>query len=67
MSEHTPRFPDDTDWEYKKHELEPVPIEIDIITGKKTWEVNGCRLTADTYVEALRLLPLIEDVNKDLD
>ena len=41
-------------------ELEPVPDKLDINTGKKMWEINGYRICARSYNEALELVPLIE-------
>lgn len=41
-------------------ELEPPPNEIDINTGKKMWEINGYRVWARSYSEAMELVPLIE-------
>lgn len=40
--------------------LDPAPDQIDLVTGKKMWEIKGYRIWADSYREALELLPLIE-------
>ena len=46
--------------EWGSGELEPPPDEINIDNGKKMWEINGYRIWARSYNEALELVPLIE-------
>lgn len=48
----------ESDW--GSGELEPPPNKINIETGKKMWELNGYRVWANSYNEAMELLPLIE-------
>lgn len=40
--------------------LDPAPDKVDPQTGKKMWEINGYRIWARSYQEALEILPLIE-------
>jgi hypothetical protein len=42
------------------NELTPPPDEINIQDGKMMWVINGYRIWARSYQEALELLPLIE-------
>ena len=55
-------MPDDTDWDYDpaEQELEPSPREIDLVTGKKMWEIKDYKIWAYSYKQALKLLPKIE-------
>ncbi len=41
--------------------LDPAPDKVNPQTGKKMWEINGYRIWADTYQQALEILPLIEN------
>lgn len=41
-------------------QLDPPPAEIDPATGKSVWEINGYRIWADTYQDALNHLSMIE-------
>lgn len=43
-------------------QLDPPPDEINIESGKKMWEINGYRIWANNFQEALELLPLIESL-----
>lgn len=58
--------PDDTDWNYKNEQLEPPPTEVDVHTGKKMWEIKSIKddcvykIWAESYKQALELLPMIE-------
>lgn len=45
---------------YRSNQLDPAPDEIDMNTNKNMWIINGYRIWADTYQQALELLPLIE-------
>ena len=40
--------------------LEPPPDKIDITTDKKMWVIDGYRIWATSFIEALQLLPLIK-------
>lgn len=59
--------PDDTDWNYKNNQLEPPPAQVDTYTGKKMWEVKSIvddcvyKIWAESYQQALELLPMIEN------
>jgi hypothetical protein len=43
-----------------ENQLEPPPDEIDLNTNKNMWVINGYRIWAKSYMEALELLPMIE-------
>jgi hypothetical protein len=43
-----------------QHKLEPPPEQINIETGKKMWVIDGYKIWARTYQEALELLPMIQ-------
>lgn len=51
--------PDDTDWKY--NQLDPLPEEFDINSGRGKWTIDGYEIWAHTYQQALDLLPLIKD------
>ncbi len=40
--------------------LDPAPDQIDLATGKKMWMLDGYRIWADSYQQALEILPLIQ-------
>ena len=40
--------------------LDPAPDEINTTTGKSMWKIKDYRIWADSYKQALELLPLIE-------
>ena len=42
--------------------LDPAPDAVNAENGKKMWVLNGYRIWADTYQQALELLPLIESL-----
>lgn len=42
------------------NQLAPPPDEINTENGKMMWEINGYRIWARSYQEALEILPLIE-------
>jgi hypothetical protein len=41
--------------------MSPPPDEIDVNTGKCMWTIKDYRIWADTYEQALEILPLIEN------
>lgn len=43
------------------NQLEPPPDMINTETGKCMWIIKDYRIWADTYAQALSLLPLIEN------
>lgn len=49
--------PDDIDMD---HKMTPPPDEVNLENGKSMWIINGYKIWARTYQEALQLLPLIE-------
>jgi hypothetical protein len=54
--------PDDTDWNAPPNQLEPPPDMINTETGKSMWIIKDYRIWAETYKQALELLPLIESI-----
>lgn len=40
--------------------LDPPPNEINLETGKKMWEIHGYKIWAESYKQAMDLVPLIE-------
>ena len=42
------------------HQLEPPPAQVNLENGKSMWVIDGYRIWAKSYKEALELLPLIE-------
>lgn len=47
---------------YRSNQLDPAPDEIDTSSNKSMWIINGYRIWADSYKQALELLPLIESI-----
>jgi hypothetical protein len=45
---------------YEDNVLAPPPDQIDITTDKNMWIIDGYKIWADTYIQALQLLPLIK-------
>ena len=43
------------------NQLDPPPDELDIENGKSMWVIDGYKIWAQSYQEALSLLPLIEN------
>lgn len=43
------------------NQLSPAPDEINVETGKSMWIIKDYRIWADSYEDALELLPLIEN------
>jgi hypothetical protein len=41
-------------------QLEPPPDQVNLESGKSMWIINGYRIWAKSYMEALELLPIIE-------
>lgn len=53
--------PDDTDWNApSSNQLEPPPDKIDLDSGKSMWIIKEYRIWAETYKQALEMLPMIE-------
>lgn len=46
--------------QYDNNTLDPSPDEINLVNGKCMWVIKDYRIWANTYREALELLPLIE-------
>lgn len=44
----------------KNNQMFPPPEEIDLKSGKGMWTVNGYRIWASDYLEACKLLEVIE-------
>ena len=42
------------------NQMFPPPDMIDTDSGKSMWEIKGYRIWAETYQQALELLPMIE-------
>jgi hypothetical protein len=42
------------------NQLEPSPDQINTETGKSMWIIDGYRIWANSYKEALELLPMIQ-------
>lgn len=42
------------------NQLEPPPDQVNLENGKSMWIIDGYRIWAKSYKEALELLPLIE-------
>lgn len=63
--------PDDTDWNAPKfdsagfteedNQLTPPPDQINLDNGKSMWVIKGYKIWAQSYAEALQLLPMIEN------
>lgn len=47
--------------QYDNNTLDPTPDEINLVNGKCMWVIKDYRIWANTYREALELLPLIEE------
>jgi hypothetical protein len=52
---------DSTGFTRADNTMSPPPDEIDINTGKSMWTIKDYRIWADTYEQALEILPLIEN------
>lgn len=62
--------PDDTDWNAPTYDgagfteadnqMTPLPDQLDLESGKSMWVINGYKIWAQSYVEALQLLSMIE-------
>jgi len=50
--------PDDTDW--NSNQLNPPPDQIDLETGRSMWIIDDYKIWAETYEQAVQLLPLIK-------
>jgi len=58
--ENVTNTPNSNGWVSMNNKMDPSPEEIDIETGKCLWTINGYRIWADSYKQALELLPMIE-------
>ena len=47
-------------WISMNNKLDPAPDEINTDTGKSMWKIKGYKIWADSYKQALELLPMIE-------
>lgn len=54
-----PEF-DSAGFSYEDNQMAPPPDQIDLDTGKTMWVIKGYKIWAETYMQALELLPLIE-------
>lgn len=43
-----------------ENQMNPPPDEINLETGKSMWIIEEYRIWADSYVQALELLPMIK-------
>jgi len=48
-------------WISMNNNLDPAPDEINTDTGKSMWIIKDYRIWADSYKQALEVLPLIEN------
>jgi len=48
--------------EYGQNQLDPPPDMIDTDSGKSMWIIKDYKIWAETYQQALELLPLIESI-----
>ncbi len=44
----------------KDNQLDPPPVQIDLTTNKCMWEIEGYKIWADSYGQALQLLDVIK-------
>ena len=42
------------------NQMTPPPNQLDLESGKSMWVINGYKIWADSYQQALELLPMIE-------
>lgn len=58
--DHVTNKPNSNGW-ISMNQLDPAPDEINTDTGKSMWIIKDYRIWADSYKQALELLPLIEN------
>ena len=58
------RINPESDWG-KQPEPNPEPLNYDESTGQYTWEIDGFKITAKSYTEAVNMLGLIKEVTRD--
>lgn len=58
--DHVTNTPNSNGWISMNNKLDPAPDEINTDTGKSMWIIKDYRIWADSYKQALELLPLIE-------
>ena len=60
--DHVTNKPNSNGWiSMNNNKLDPAPDEINTDTGKSMWIIKDYRIWADSYKQALELLPLIEN------
>ena len=47
--------------QYDQNQLNPPPDQINTESGKSMWVIKGYKIWAQSYAEALQLLPMIEN------
>ena len=57
--DHVTNTPNSNGW-ISMNQLDPAPDEVNVETGKSMWIIKDYRIWADSYKQALELLPLIE-------
>ena len=70
IDEMNKQLADDADWDAPQfdgagftqadNQMPPPPDQLDLESGKSMWVINGYKIWAQSYSEALQLLPLIE-------
>lgn len=58
------RINDESQWGTPPAE-NPEPLDYDENSGKYTWEIDGFKITARTYAEAILMLPFLKQTTKD--
>lgn len=58
--DHVTNTPNSNGWISMNNKLDPAPDEINTDTGKSMWIINDYKIWADSYQQALQLLPMIE-------
>lgn len=61
MNDEGPMF-DSAGYMSADNQLNPPPDKIDIESGKCMWVIKEYKIWAETYKQALELLPLIESI-----
>ena len=58
--DHVTNTPNSNGWISMNNKLDPAPDEINTDTGKSMWIIKDYKIWADSYEQALTLLPIIE-------